>query len=202
MSESNTVSSGNEDQGSANDQINNIEAKAKKADQLLAETKAAKEKARLESEARVKVEAELKELKEARLREEGKFKEIAEAREKEARESKEELNRFKLDNERKLFRMKAKALAMELGAKAEAVDDLVKVGDWSDCDLSNEETLDQKIKDSISRMKQSKPFYFGNTTKAPSDVNIAPGSSASNLGKPLHQLSHEEILELAKKSGL
>ena len=198
MSDKNQDPSGVNDQTSGPDQeIKNIEAKAAKADQLLAETKAAKEKARAEAEARIKVEAELKELKEARLKEEGKFKEIAEAREKDARESKEELNRFKLENERKLFKMKAKEIAREMGARPEAIDDIVKIGDWSQVDLGNEDTVDQQIKDAIAGMKQSKAYLFANNTKAPLDVKIG-GSDKSFGGKAIHEMTHEEVLQLAK----
>lgn len=200
MSEVDQGASGSKDQGSAKDQeIKDIEAKARKADQLLAETKQAKERAKSETEARERLEAELKELREAKLKEEGKFKEIAEAREKEARESKEELNRYKLEQERKLLRMKIKSAAMELGAKAEALDDLVAVAKI-DVDLSADDSVvEAKIKEGLSEIKQKKSWFFGNTKAAPNDLNLSPGLPKDFEGKKLHELSHEQILELAKR---
>lgn len=145
------------------------------------------------------LEAEREAERMKRLQEEGKWKESAEDWSKKAKEAEEKAMRVARTFGQKVFANEVKSVALELGADPNALDDIIKVGDWSEIEIGDDFTVDrEKLKSSIARMQQSKSFYFKKSVSAPRDVT--PGNSP--VGKPekdLNELDMDDLLKLAKQ---
>lgn len=160
---------------------------------LLAEKKAAQKK--LEE-----LEAREKEREEKALQEQGKHKELLEAREKENKQLKEDLQKSRLTFGRQAFESAAKSMALELGANPEALDDLIKVGDWSSVTVGdNYQVNKEELKAALAGMQEKKPFYFTKSPKPPKDINLGGGGGSPVGVSDFDKLSADEIVQMARE---
>lgn len=146
------------------------------------------------------LEAEKEQQRLEKLSQEGKWKESADDWAKKAKEAEEKAMKIARTFGQKVFAQEAKSVALELGATPEALDDIIKVGDWSEIEIGDDFSIDkEKLKSSIARMQQSKPFYFKKTVNAPKDV--IPGMQQQSSGsKKLDEMSIDELVSYAKSN--
>lgn len=163
---------------------------------VLAEAK--KAKAELESVRAKEIERE-----QQALLEQGKFKEGLEGALKKVKELEHALADKDKVYARNIFTKEAKQVALQMGAMPEALDDIVKVGNWSDVTIDQETfTIDSsQLKDAMSRLQKEKPFFFRNSPNPPKTVHPSSGSAQVGDKKSLTELSKEEILAELKRLG-
>lgn len=132
------------------------------------------------------------------LSEQGKYKEALEAETKRRKDVETKLADKDKTYARQIFTKEAKSVALQMGAKPEALDDIVKVGNWSDIEIDQETfTINQEqLKDSMAKLQKDKPFFFGNTATSPKTVQTGAASRAVGESKTTSkELTKAEILE-------
>lgn len=191
MSEENQ-SSGQPDQTSGQNPEKKDFVKHETYMKVLSEAKAAKAKL-------AEFEAQVERDRQAKLEAEGKSKELAEEYKRKFEEAEKKSMTFAKTYGQKVFTAETKSVALELGANPEAVEDLIKTGDWSDVEIGQDFSVDrEKIKASLVRMQQQKPWFFRSQVTPPRDVN--PGSKVATGSKSPNEMSVEELIEFAKKN--
>ncbi len=153
---------------------------------LLSEAKTAK--------ARVaELEAKEQEREQNLLAEQGKYKEALESEVKKRKDSEAALDAKDKAFAKKIFTKEVQEIALSLGARKDALDDIVKIGDWSSVEIDENFSINQEqLKAQITALTKSKPFYFSGGATPPRDVNTsANGAPAS--GKKLEDMSTAEI---------
>lgn len=160
---------------------------------VLSEAKAAKAKL-------AELETERERERQAKLEQEGKFKEAADEWRKKFEETEKKAMGFVKTYGQKVFSAETKSVALELGANPDALDDIIKTGDWSEIEVGGDFSVDRdKIKSALSKMQQSKPWYFKTQPNAPKD--ITPGQQvAGGKSKSLEEMSVEELIAQTKKT--
>jgi small-conductance mechanosensitive channel len=144
------------------------------------------------------IEAEREQERQSKLAEQGKYKEQAEELLKKLSEKDSQVKKVVNTFGRKVFETEAKSLALGLGARPEAVDDILKVGAWDDVEIDEEFNVNkEQLKLKIEELSKSKPYFFGGNPKAPQSV--IPSSNLDVSKTDLSKLSMEELRELAKK---
>jgi hypothetical protein len=144
------------------------------------------------------LEAEREQQEQLKLAEQGKYKEQAETLFKKLSEKEEQVKKVVTTFGRKVFETEAKGLALGLGAKPEAVEDILKVGSWDDVEIDDQFNVNKdQLKNKIEELAKSKPWFFGGNPKAPQSV--VPGKANVNGASDLSKLSLDEIRELAKQ---
>jgi hypothetical protein len=139
-----------------------------------------------------------KEKEQELLAEQGKWKELAEEKGKKLSESEKKYNEALKTFGRQVFVKEAKAVALQLGADPQGVDDLIKVGDWSSVEIGDDfKVNEQQLKESIARMQKEKPLFFKKQVSAPKDVNASADLMLE--GKDSDKINYE--LELLKLGG-
>lgn len=131
---------------------------------LLAEKKALQNKL-------AEYDANLKASEQAKLEEQGKLKELND-------KLKVELEGFKrLAKDKdvkygtKVLTQEIKSVAKSLGAAEEMLDDVVKLGDWSTVEITDDfEVKKEALKETMVMMQKSKPWLFKGTKPAPNDL--------------------------------
>lgn len=138
------------------------------------------------------------EREQSQLAEQGKFKEQADSLAKRLKEYEQKFETQTKTYAKNIFSKEAKNVALQMGAMQEALDDLIKTGDWSGVDIGeNFEINTDQLKDAVAKMQKTKPFYFKKTVQAPVDVNVGH-SSVSDGKKDLSSMSKEELIKLLK----
>jgi hypothetical protein len=137
------------------------------------------------------------ELEQAKLTEQGKYKEALDAAQKKAKELEDKLQNSTKLFTKNLFTKEAKAVAMQMGAVDSALDDIVKVGDWSSVEIDeNMQVNSEQLKEAMAKLAKEKSFFFKKTPTSPKDVN--PNGGAPGISKKLEDLSTEELIKLIK----
>ena len=127
------------------------------------------------------------------LAEQGKYKEALESEAKKRKEAEAALEAKDKAFAKKVFTNEVEALALQFGARKDALEDIVKVGDWSSVEIDENFSINQEqLKASISNLAKSKPFYF--TSNAPAPRDVATSGAGAPAGKGLNELSKDEIL--------
>lgn len=127
------------------------------------------------------------------LAEQGKYKEALETTVKKQRELEAALEAKEKAFAKKIFTKEVQELAIQFGARKEALEDIVKVGDWSAVEIDENFSINKdQLKNQIASLAKSKPFYFVSNANPPRDVNTAPTGAPS--GKSVQELSKDEIL--------
>ncbi|HNC40323.1 MAG TPA: hypothetical protein PK522_00915 [Nitrosomonas sp.] len=131
------------------------------------------------------------------LAEQGKLKEALDLSIKKQKELEANLSAKDKAFAKKVFTKEVESVALQLGARKEALEDIVKVGDWSSVEIDEDFTINQEqLKASLANLAKSKPFYFVGNPKAPSDVSTA--ANGAPKGKALNELTKEDILAQLK----
>jgi hypothetical protein len=137
-------------------------------------------------------EARESEREQTLLAEQGKYKEALDNSVKKQNEFKAALEAKDKAFAKKVFTKEIEAVALSFGARKEALEDIVKVGDWSSVEIDENFSINQEqLKASISNLSKSKPFYFISNAAAPRDVNTSPSGAPS--GKSANDMSVDEI---------
>ncbi len=137
------------------------------------------------------------EKEQALLAEQGKYKEALEAAMKKQKELEKVLTEKEKTYARNIFTKEAKQVAMQLGAMPEALDDIVKVGNWSDVEIDESFNINtDQLKEAISRLQKEKPFYFKKESSTPRSVDTR--ANLAQHKKDLKELSREEIMARLK----
>lgn len=132
------------------------------------------------------------------LAEQGKYKEALENALKSKREIEEALKAKDAAYAKTVFHKEVKALAVQMGARKEALEDIVKVGDWSSVEIDESFNLNiDQLKTQIANLLKAKPYFFTNTASKPGDVHVSAGKFESGE-KSIKELSKEEIIEKLK----
>jgi hypothetical protein len=132
------------------------------------------------------------------LAEQGKYKEALENALKSKREIEEALKAKDAAYAKTIFQKEVKSLAVQMGARKEALEDIVKVGDWSSVEIDESFNLNvDQLKTQISNLAKSKPYFFTNTASKPGDVHFS-ASKFDSEGKSVKDLSKDEIIEKLK----
>lgn len=132
------------------------------------------------------------------LAEQGKLKEALELSVKKQKELEGALNAKEKAFAKKVFTKEVESVALQLGARKEALEDIVKVGDWSSVEIDEDFTINQdQLKASLANLAKSKPFYFTSSPKTPADVSA--GANGAPKGKALSELTKDEILAQLKQ---
>jgi hypothetical protein len=144
------------------------------------------------------LEAERDHQSQQKLAEQGKYKEQAESLLKKLSEKDEQVKKVVTTFGQKVFESEAKGLALGLGARPDAIDDILKVGNWNDVEIDDSFNVNkEQLKLKIEELSKTKPWFFGGNPKAPESV-IPGHASGKSFGKDLSKLSLDEIRELAK----
>lgn len=132
------------------------------------------------------------------LAEQGKYKEALENALKSKRDIEEALKAKDAAYAKTVFQKEVKALAVQMGARKEALEDIVKVGDWSSVEIDESFNLNvDQLKTQIANLAKSKPYFFTNTASKPGDVHVSAGKFESGE-KSIKELSKDEIIEKLK----
>lgn len=132
------------------------------------------------------------------LAEQGKYKEALESALKSKRDIEEALKAKDAAYAKTVFQKEVKALAVSMGARKEALEDIVKVGDWSSVEIDESFNLNiDQLKTQISNLAKSKPYFFTNTATKPGDVHVSAGKFESGE-KSVKDLSKDEIIKKLK----
>lgn len=147
------------------------------------------------------LEAEKEVERQQRLQQEGKWKEAAEEWQKKAKDHETKSQDLLKSFGRKVFTSEAKAIAAELGANPDALDDIIKVGDWSEVEIGEDFQVDrEKLKAAVTKMQQAKPFYFKQQVNPPKTVNPGNGGAGSGGSKSLESMSVDELIKVAREN--
>ena len=159
---------------------------------VLSEAKSAKERLR-------ELEQKEVEREEKRLLEQGELKALLEKRDKELKELAEKRNKEVKAFGYKVFSTEAKQVALEMGANPEALEDIIKVGDFNDVEIGDDFTPNKdQLKSAISKMQQSKPFYFKKNVSATKDVNTQ--ATMNPVGsKKIEDMTVSDLMKLAQE---
>jgi hypothetical protein len=133
------------------------------------------------------------------LAEQGKFKEALDGALKEKLDLKQKLEAKEKSFAKSMFEAEAKKMALEFGAMPDALDDIVKVGDWSsvEIDTDNFRINSDQLKESMSKLQKEKSFFFKKNAQAPNDVHTSASGSMPKA-KGLGELSKDEIMAQLK----
>jgi hypothetical protein len=131
------------------------------------------------------------------LAEQGKYKEALEGALKSKREIEEALKAKDAAYARTIFQKEVKQLALTMGARKEALEDIVKVGDWSSVEIDESFNLNtEQLKTQLANLAKSKPYFFTTGAQKPGDVHLSAGAFSGE--KPAKDLSKDEIIEKLK----
>lgn len=132
------------------------------------------------------------------LSEQGKFKELNQSLSSKLKDSETKLEQMQKTFAKSIFSKEAKNIAMQMGAMPEALEDLVKTGDWSEVEIDEQFNINEnQLKEAIGKIQKSKPYFFKKDVKRVQDVNINNGAS----GKlDLNSMSKEDIIKLLKET--
>lgn len=145
------------------------------------------------------IEAERERENQLKLAEQGKYKEQAENLFKKLSEKEEQIKNVVTTFGKRVFETEAKSLALGLGARPEAIDDILKVGNWDDVEIDEHFNINKdQLKLKIEELSKTKPWFFVSNTKAPQTV-IPSNKATGNNVRDLSKLSLDEIRELAKQ---
>lgn len=137
-------------------------------------------------------EAKEQEREQSVLAEQGKFKEALESALSKKKELEQALEAKEKAFAKKIFTKEVQEVALSLGARKDALDDIVKVGDWSSVEIDENFSINkEQLKSQIASLSKSKPFYFASNAAAPRDVNTT--STAAPADKKLEQMSIDEL---------
>lgn len=126
------------------------------------------------------------------LAEQGKFKEALESAISKKKELEQALEAKEKAFAKKIFTKEVQEVALSLGARKDALDDIVKVGDWSSVEIDENFAINKdQLKAQIANLSKSKPFYFSGSATAPRDVNTSTGSAPAS--KKLEDMSIDEL---------
>jgi len=139
------------------------------------------------------------EREQAALSEQGKYKEALDAATKKQKELEITLKEKEKVFARNIFTKEAKSVALQMGAMPEALEDIVKVGNWSDVEIDDKfEINSDQLKEAVSRLQKEKPFYFKKDSSSPRTVD---SRTTSVKQKDNEDLSIEEIKARLKALG-
>lgn len=131
------------------------------------------------------------------LAEQGKFKEALESTLKKQRELEAALEAKDKAFAKKIFTKEVQEIALSLGARKEALEDIVKVGDWSTVEIDEQFQINRdQLKAQIANLSKSKPFYFANNATAPRDVNTSASGQPGK--KSVTEMTKDEIIAQLK----
>lgn len=132
------------------------------------------------------------------LAEQGKWKEAAERYQNELKEHKQKLETTNKTFAKKVFQSELKALAAEAGFIPEVLDDLPKLGDWSNVEIDDDFNLNKAtLKDSLNELAKAKPFLIRKQPGQVRDVNASAAGGASLKTDP-SKMSKEQLLEMLR----
>lgn len=132
------------------------------------------------------------------LAEQGKWKEAAEKYQNELKEHKQKLDATNKTFAKKVFQSELKALAAEAGFIPEVLDDLPKLGDWSNVEIDDDFNLNKAtLKDSLNELAKAKPFLVRKQAGQVRDVNASAAGGASLKTDP-SKMSKEQLLEMLR----
>jgi len=188
MSEEQNVSSGQSNVTSGD--VGNSEVEKMKAHQnkLLAELKAAKQKAN-------ELEAKEAERVQNELAEQGKFKEALESERKARLQSEETLKAKDRLFAKSVFEKEVKNLALQMGAHSNALDDIVLVGNKEFLSVEIDDNYNvnvEQLKQALGNLAKDKSYLFQSNVKKPFDVQTS-GSSSVQKTKAVGEMSKSEI---------
>jgi alanyl-tRNA synthetase len=133
------------------------------------------------------------------LAEQGKYKEALEGALKSKREIEDALKQKDATYAKTIFQKEVKALASTMGARKEALEDIVKVGDWSSVEIDAEYNINiEQLKNQIASLAKSKPYFFSTDAKKPGDVHFSAGGFKPET-KSVKELSQAEIIAKLKE---
>lgn len=132
------------------------------------------------------------EREQAVLAEQGKFKEALESALSKKKELEQAIEAKEKAFAKKIFTKEVQEVALQFGARKEALEDIVKVGDWSTVEIDENFTINKdQLKNQIATLAKAKPFYFSNTAAAPRDVQNV--SRAAPKEKGIDEMTADEI---------
>jgi len=143
------------------------------------------------------LQAEKEAESQAKLAEQGKWKERAELAETKLKEEQKKAHMILQNFGKKALEGVVQSEALKLGAKPEAVEDILKLADFSDVEI--DETFNIKADQVSLKLKEfstKKPYLFSTNAKGVSDV--VPNSKANSGTKSLDEMSVEEIKQFVK----
>lgn len=194
MSEVDKGTSGAPDESSAQIQESKDTVQYDTYRKVLAEKKALQAKL-------AEIDAQNKQSEQAKLEEQGKLKEVNDALRKEAEQLKKSLKEKDFKYGSKVLTQEIKSVAKSLGASEDALDDIVKIGDWATVEITDDfEVKQESVKDILAGMQKSKPYLFKTSKPAPNDLPIN-GAKDKNPNvfsgaKDLSKLKHDDLKKL------
>ncbi|MBL0233181.1 MAG: hypothetical protein IPQ08_05910 [Chitinophagaceae bacterium] len=142
-------------------------------------------------------EAKESEREQQLLAEQGKYKEALDNTVKKTRDLEAALEAKDKAFAKRVFTKEVEAVALQFGARKEALEDIVKVGDWSTVEIDENFSINQEqLKAQIAALSKNKPFYFVSNAAAPRDVSTSQGTAPSS--KSVDALTKDEIIAQLK----
>jgi hypothetical protein len=190
MEETNVVSGHQVEGGAGNKDSSSDSVKYETYSRAIGEIKALKAKLN-------EFQAKEHEREQTVLAEQGKYKEALEGALKSKREIEEALKAKDAAYARTIFQKEVKQLALTMGARKEALEDIVKVGDWSSVEIDESFNLNtEQLKTQLANLAKSKPYFFTTGAQKPGDVHLSAGAFSGE--KPAKDLSKDEIINKLK----
>lgn len=136
----------------------------------------------------------------ARLAEQGKWKERAELLEKQLQEKEQRFQSAVSQFAKRIFTESAKQAALRSGVRKEALDDVLKVADFSDVEVKEDFTFDESLLETKFReLAKSKPWFFEKPRPQVTPILPSTSDAGTSSTKPLEALSWDELKQLAKQ---
>lgn len=136
----------------------------------------------------------------ARLAEQGKWKEKAELLERSLKEKENKFSEVVNQFAKRIFTESAKQVAAQVGVKKEAIDDVLKVADFSDVEIGEDFSIDSnKLKAKFEELAKHKPWYFEHKSEPIKTLPSLNANISDGQKKNLADLSWDELKQLAKQ---
>ncbi|MEM4359722.1 MAG: hypothetical protein QXT45_04280 [Candidatus Bilamarchaeaceae archaeon] len=134
-----------------------------------------------------------------RLAEQGQWKERAELLEKQLVEKDDRLKNVVSTFAKKIFHEAARQAAVNVGVRRDAIDDVIKVTDFTDIEVADDFSVDrQAIENKFRELAKTKPWFFEKPK-----ATISPPLPTSGSYEPppikLESLSWDQLKDLARQ---
>lgn len=141
------------------------------------------------------------EREQATLAEQGKYKEALDSASKRVKDLETALDTKTKIFGRQVFTKEAKSVALQMGVRQEALDDIVKIGDWSGVEVDEEFNINQtQLKDAISKLSKEKPYFFQKSATSPKDVNPTNSSALVGNKKNPVDMSRDDLMKAIREA--
>lgn len=142
-------------------------------------------------------EAAQKASEQTKMEEQGKLKELSEALRKENEGLKKSLKDKDYKYGYHVLSNEIKSVAKSLGANDDALEDVVKLGDWTTVEITEDFAVKtDTVKEALLNMQKSKPYLFKSSKPAPNDLPLNSGKPTGSGSFDVKKLKQDDLKKL------